>query len=117
MRLFNAKTGETVLNIEKPDEYLEKINDILLLTKENLLNNNIDKLEERIERPDVDLHYLNLIRKWQLILANEIYNNNPSLSFEEINLYVQRILDRLVIVRYAEDNWILNNPDQLKVDT
>lgn len=115
LRLFNAKTGETVLNIEYPDEYQEKIDDILLLTKDNVLNNNIDKLEERIERPDVDIHYLNLIKKWQLILANEIYINNPSLSFEEINLYVQRILDRLVIVRYAEDNWVLNNPDQLKM--
>lgn len=114
LRLFNAKTGETVLNIEKLDQYLEKIDDILLLTKENVLNGNINKLEERVERPDVDMHFLNLIKKWQLILANEIYNSNHSLSLEELNLYVQRILDRLVIVRFAEDNWILNNPDQLK---
>lgn len=114
LRLFNAKTGETVLNIEKPDEYLEKIEDVFLLTNKNVSNDNINKLEERVERPDVDLHFLNLIKKWQLILANEIYNNDHSLSLEEINLFVQRILDRLVIVRYAEDNWVLNNPDQLK---
>lgn len=113
-RLFNAKTGETVLNIEKPGEYLEKIDEILLLTKENVLNGNIDKLEDRVERPDVDIHFLNLIKKWQLILANELYKNNPSLNLDEINLYVQRILDRLVIVRYAEDNWVLDNPDQLR---
>lgn len=113
-RLFNAKTGETVLNIENPDEYLEKIDDILLLTKENVINGNIDKLEDRVERPDVDIHFLNLIKKWQLIIATEIYNNNSALNLEEINLYVQRILDRLVIVRYAEDNWVLDNPDQLK---
>lgn len=114
LRLFNAKTGETVLNIEKPEEYLEKLEEILLLTNENVSNDNIDKLEERVERPDVDIHFLNLIKRWQLILATEIYDNDSSLSLEEINLFVQRILDRLVIVRYAEDNWVLDNPDQLK---
>lgn len=113
-RLFNAKTGITVLNIENPNEYLEKIDDILLLTQTNVSHNNIDKLEERIERPDIDLHFLNLIKKWQLKLAKEIYHNNPSLSLEEINLYVQRIIDRFVIVRFAEDNWVLDDIDQLK---
>ena len=113
-RLFNAKTGETVLNIETPYEYLERLDDLLLLIKENVENGNINKLEERIERPDVDLNFLNLMVDWRLKLARSIYEKIPEINLEKLSLYVQRILDRLVIIRYAEDKWILDTPDKLK---
>jgi len=112
-RLFNAKTGDIVLNIESPEEYLERIHDIILITKEQVKNGNIDKLESRIERPDVDLNFLNSLNDWRLKLARNIHKNFPVLNLNELKKYVQRILDRFVVIRYAEDNWILQDPDQL----
>ncbi|MBC7101151.1 MAG: Eco57I restriction-modification methylase domain-containing protein [Methanobacteriales archaeon] len=113
-RLFNAYTGEVVLDIEKPEEYLERIDDIILLSKENVKGGEIDKIQERIERPDIDEEFLNLMRQWRMLLAREINEKFPEMDFEEINFYVQRILDRLVVIRYAEDKWVLDKPDQLK---
>jgi type I restriction-modification system DNA methylase subunit len=113
-RLFNARTGDTVLNIEKPDGYIERINDLTLLIKRNVVNGNIDKLETRIERPDIDLAFLNLLNDWRLKLARNIKEKKPDLSLSETKKYVQRILDRLIIIRYAEDKWVLEDPDQLK---
>jgi hypothetical protein len=112
-RLFNAKTGEIVLDIESPDQYLERIDELLLLTKRSVASGLIDKLETRIERPDVDLAFLNVMNDWRLKLARGIRSQCPNLSLAEIRKHVQRILDRLIVVRYAEDKWILPNPDQL----
>lgn len=113
-RLFNARTGDTVLNIERPDEYIERIDDLLLLAKRNVVNRNIDKLETRVERPDVDLAFLNMLNDWRLKLARNIKRNFSDLGLDDIKKYVQRILDRLIIIRYAEDRWVLEDPDQLK---
>jgi hypothetical protein len=112
-RVFNAKTGDTLLNIEKPEEYIDYIDELLLLTKEEVLNGNIDKLIDKgTIKIDIDLELLELVKKWRLSLANSIYQN-ISHSIETISLYVQRIIDRLIIIRYAEDKWILE-PDELK---
>ncbi len=113
-RLFNAYTGEVVLDIQKPDEYLERIDDLLLLSKENLRNGEIDKIWERRERPDIDREFLNLMNHWRILLAREIYDKFPEMALEDIKFYVQRIIDRLVVIRYAEDKWVLQKPDQLK---
>jgi len=56
-RLFNAKTGEIVLNIEGPNEYLERIDDFILLSKAQVMIGNINKLESRLERPDIDISF------------------------------------------------------------
>jgi len=112
-RLFNSKTGETVLNLESPNEYLERIDDLMLLTREQVIDGNINKLESRIERPDVDLNFLNALNDWRLKLARNIHEKCPELQSEDLQKYVQRILDRFVIIRYAEDKWVLKDPDQL----
>ena len=112
-RLFNAKTGDTILNIEATYEYLERINDLMLLTRDQVETGNINKLESRVERPDVDLNFLNSLNDWRLKLARNIHKNFPQLSLEDLQTYVQRILDRFVVIRYAEDKWVLKDPDQL----
>jgi len=113
-RLFNAKTGEIVLNVEVPNEYLERIDDFILLSKDQVIIGNINKLESRLERPDIDLNFLFSLNDWRLKLARNIHKTFPQLNLSEIKKYVQRILDRFVIIRYAEDAWILKEPDQLQ---
>lgn len=113
-RLFNAKTGDMIINIEEPKEYLERIDDLLYLTEHNVKNGLINRLESRVERKDIDLNFLNSLNHWRLILANEIFKKFPDLDLVTIKKVVQRILDRFVIIRFAEDRWVLDNPDQLR---
>jgi type I restriction-modification system DNA methylase subunit len=42
-----------------------------------------------------------------------MHRNCPELKAEELQKYTQRIIDRFVIIRYAEDKWVLSDPDQL----
>lgn len=114
LRLFNAKTGVTVFDIEKPKDYLDRLEELSLLTKHNISVGNIDKLESRVELPDIDLDFLNLLNDWRLKLSRNIFQNCQGMQLDKIKRIVQRILDRLIIIRYAEDRWVLEDPDQLK---
>lgn len=113
-RLFNAKTGETIIDISDPKEYLDRIEELALLSKHNVTNGNIDRLEKHVELPDIDLDFLNLLNDLRLRLSRNILKNCPDLSLDKIKYVVQRILDRLILIRFAEDRWILEDPDQLR---
>ena len=115
-RVFNALNGLLVLEIESPSEYLSRLNEIILLHKDFVINGQINKLETRIERPDVDLNFLSLIKEWRRRIATSFYSLNQELfsntNLESLKGVTQRVLDRLIIIRFAEDRFILD-PDQL----
>jgi len=122
-RVFNALNGLLVLEIKAPWEYGERLEELLYLSKDAVKDGLLDKLETRRERPDVDERFLDSLNKWRLMLANDIYEKNKDkdilkengkISLDKLKSAVQRILDRLIVVRYAEDKLILDNPDNLK---
>ncbi len=51
----------------------------------------------------VDQAFLNEMESWRAALAGEIALHNPQLSQRELNLLVQRAIDRIVFLRIAED--------------
>jgi len=108
------------------EEYPTRIDDLLYLTRDAVISGRINELQTREERPDIDLEFLNQMKKWRLSLAESVYTSNLSLfnladvqpeerkaKLEEINRIAQRILDRLIIIRFAEDKLVIP-PDQLK---
>ncbi len=116
-RLFNARTGDTIVNIEDPQEYLQEGNleDLFHLAKDSVINGSIERLQSRIVREEIDINFLAMLNSWRLHLANDLFSKyKDTLNIDEIRRIVQRIVDRLIIVRYSEDHWILENPDQLK---
>lgn len=113
-RLFNAQTGVTILDIERPSDYIDRLDELVLLTKNNVAVGNIDKLESRKELPEIDIDFLNLLNDWRLKLSRNIFKNCPGIDLSKIKHVVQRILDRLKVIMYAEDKWVLEDTDQLK---
>ncbi len=113
-RVFNAFNGMTILDIDSPSLYLERIGDLSYLSKESVYSGRIEELETREERPDIDEGFLQNMESWRNILASNIYEKNKSLSIEQVKEATQRILDRFVIIRSAEDRLILDSPDLLK---
>lgn len=113
-RVFNAFNGLTILDIDSPDQYMDRVEDLLYLSRDSVISRRIEELETREERPDIDQGFLERMEYWRKILASNIFERNTSLTLEQIKEATQRILDRFVIVRSAEDRLILDSPDLMK---
>jgi len=55
---------------------------------------------------EVDTELLALVEEWRMVLAKNIAKNNPNLSVYNLNTVVQKIIDRIVFLRIAEDRGI-----------
>jgi type I restriction-modification system DNA methylase subunit len=55
---------------------------------------------------EVDTELLALVEEWRIVLAKNIAKNNPNLSVYNLNAVVQKIIDRIVFLRIAEDRGI-----------
>ena len=65
-----------------------------------------DRRTQRLRIP-VDEAFLEEMTGWREDLARGIYKNNRGLTARQLNEVVQRLLDRLVFIRIAEDRRII----------
>ena len=76
-------------------------------SKEKVLKGSFDKFVQsdtaKKGTATVDKEFLLSLDEWRKILAVAICKSNPALGEEEISFAVQRILDRLIFLRIAED--------------
>lgn len=117
MRVFNAHRDTLVLAFEDPSAYRDEFDTLWdALAYDNILNGSLDTLIARRYRMDVDTDYLRKIDAWRLQLADDILQNieqnawvkrDDDLNLPLLRAVVQRYLDRLVIVRFAEDHNVI----------
>lgn len=93
------------------DEYEEKFADLL----ENIspaaieggsFDEYTDKIKNKKGTSEVDKELLKSIESWREKLAKNITLRNDDLKLHEINLAVQKIIDRIIFLRIAEDKEI-----------
>jgi predicted type IV restriction endonuclease len=76
-------------------------------SKDAILKGSFDKYIEDNKRKkgtsEVDKEFLKLIEKWRENLAKNIALRNKDLSIYELNYAVQKIIDRIIFLRIAED--------------
>ncbi len=65
-----------------------------------------DRRTQRLRIP-VDAAFLDEMTGWREDLAKNVYKNNPGLTAKQLNEVVQRLLDRIVFIRIAEDRHII----------
>ena len=65
-----------------------------------------DRRTERLRIPP-DEKFLEDLTGWREELARDIYKNNHGLAARQLNEVVQRLLDRIVFIRIAEDRRII----------
>ena len=102
------------------DEYEKHFDFIYNTFSKNAINKgSFDKyIEENKNKKgtsEVDVEILSLIEEWRVELAKNIAKNNPDLSVYNLNSVVQRIIDRIVFLRIAEDRGIQNEDLLLSV--
>ncbi|MBI3959551.1 MAG: hypothetical protein HY328_12150, partial [Chloroflexi bacterium] len=117
LRLFNARRDWLVLSFEEPAAYLGEFDLLWQLSYAQVRNGGLDALSNQRHREDVDTDYLHFINLWRQRLAQEIisrgaenpwaYADDGSIRLAELRGVVQRILDRLVVIRFAEDHLIV----------
>ncbi len=120
LRLFNARRDWLVLSFEDPRAYLEQFELLEQLAYDNLCQGGLEALSHQRYREDVDGDYLNFINEWREKLAQDIVAHpeaNPwafddggvrgALRLDDLRAVVQRVLDRLVVVRFAEDHLVI----------
>lgn len=117
LRLFNARRDWLVLSFEEPSGYLTDFDLLWQLSYENVCAGGLELMSNQRHREDVDTDYLNFINTWREKLAQDIishpensswvFASNGLIDVALLRAVVQRILDRLVVLRFAEDHIVV----------
>ena len=117
LRLFNARRDWLVLSFERPEAYLDEFDLLWQIAYPSILDGDLERLSNQRHREDVDTEYLNFINGWRERLAQDIvahpqrnpwaFNSNGVIRVALLRTVVQRLLDRLVVVRFAEDHSVI----------
>lgn len=101
-----------------PKEYLEEDNRLMLLSKESIETGKLDIEAEKYGKKElkkpVDKALLDDITNFRELLYNNIKRNNTDkeLTDSDIEEAVQRIIDRMIFIRSAEDRGL--EPEELR---
>jgi hypothetical protein len=98
-------------------EYLSNVDRLWELSRERVAAGSLDQFlpkgrESLRRRQAVDAHFLDDLNDWRHDLAKSIHTHNPGLDSRLLNEIVQRLLDRIVFIRIAEDRKVIE-PRQL----
>jgi len=93
------------------DQYEQHFDFIFNTFSKNAINKGsfdryIEENKNKKGTSEVDAELLSLVEEWRMELAKSIAKNNPGLSVYDLNMAVQRIIDRIVFLRIAEDRGI-----------
>ncbi len=93
-------------------EYLENAEKLWDFSRERVAAGSLDALLPKIRRAphlrkQVDEVFLDEMTGWREELAKDIHKQNPALTAKQLNEVVQRLLDRIVFIRIAEDRHVI----------
>jgi type I restriction-modification system DNA methylase subunit len=93
-------------------EYLENAEKLWDFSRERVAAGSLDALLPKIRRAphlrkQVDEVFLDEMTGWREDLARDIHKQNPALTAKQLNEVVQRLLDRIVFIRIAEDRHVI----------
>jgi type I restriction-modification system DNA methylase subunit len=106
------KPDEGLLLPLKYGEYVAKAEKLWEFSKERVAAGSLDSMlprDRRTQRLRIppDESFLEDMTGWREELARNVFKNNPGLTAKQLNEVVQRLLDRIVFIRIAEDRRII----------
>ena len=89
-------------------EYAAKFEEIYqYLSKDSVLNGEFQRqfgdIRGALRREPFDAYFLQQIRSWRALLGEDVFRQNPAADMETLNLFVQRMLNRIIFLRICED--------------
>jgi type I restriction-modification system DNA methylase subunit len=106
------KPDEGLLLKLKYTEYVASVQKLWEFSKERVVAGSLEALLPRDRRTQrlripVDTAFLDEMTGWREDVARNVYKNNPGLTARQLNEIVQRLLDRIVFIRIAEDRRVI----------
>ncbi len=87
-------------------------------SKDAVVNKSLDNIKTQKGNQPLDKEFLEIIDEWRLMFAKSIANNNPKMDeADKLNYAVQKLIDRLIFLRIAEDKDIEDYETLLKITT
>jgi type I restriction-modification system DNA methylase subunit len=96
----------------KYTDYIAGLEKLWAFSKERVLAGSLeamlprDRRTQRLRIP-VDTAFLDEMTGWREELARNVYKNHPDFTARQLNEVVQRLLDRIVFIRIAEDRRVI----------
>ena len=106
------RPDEGLLQKLKYTEYTASLEKLWEFSKERVLAGSLeamlprDRRTQRLRIP-VDTAFLDEMTGWREEVARNVYKNNAGLTAKQLNEIVQRLLDRIVFIRIAEDRRVI----------
>jgi adenine-specific DNA-methyltransferase len=122
--VYNANQEQIVLSFKTPEEYLERFDDLLWLSREKVKAKSLEWLQNQLKKEEIDKGFLEKLKNWRVTLAQNIYSENGDnhilkddkgeFDLEKLMGIVQRILSRLMIIQIADDREVLKKHNLLE---
>ncbi len=106
------KPDEGLLLKLKYSSYLSNAEKLWEFSRDRVISGSLeawlprDRRTQRLRIP-VDTAFLDEMTGWREELAKNVYKNNSNLTAKQLNEVVQRLLDRIVFIRIAEDRRVI----------
>lgn len=94
-------------------EYASNIDKLWELSRDRVAAGSLDQFLRKdrkslLQKVPVDKDFLDNLTIWRHDLANAIHAQNPQYDAHELNDIVQRLLDRIIFIRIAEDRKVID---------
>jgi len=115
LKVFNAQIIDRKLTDKLyfeilSNQYVERFDQLWLLSKgafeENLIDKEAEKVGKKIQRVSVGISLYKDLTLCRDILTDKLGKMNPGIDSELLDEGVQKLLDRLIFIRVAEDRGI-----------
>jgi adenine-specific DNA-methyltransferase len=118
-QVFNAEVKSDLKSAQfldlRCEDYLTEFEDLLLVSKESALIDELDKKAEKYgklaRRIPVEKKLYEQLTKWRADLFNQVYGFNKSIgiTLDQTDQLIQKLFSRLIFIRTAEDRGLANN--------
>jgi hypothetical protein len=126
--LFEANEERIILAFDAPEEYVSRFDDLKVLAPRSTpeqFDSHLNWYKGLQKKADVDADFFEFLSRWRVRLAQDMFDRDAereaplfhpptSQRLERLMEAVQRTLDRLIILRYADDVGVLLQHDLLE---
>lgn len=110
LRLYNSYYRKPVNGLRLQmsfSEFASELDKLWILSHASVDNGELDKIEKKAERKNIDEAVLGDLLEIRNLLSEKIPISNPSLPVPIVRESIQKIIDRLLVIRVSEDRGLI----------